>query len=187
MNQFQNAIDAIDSANADDPQGKETLYSQRMTAWLERIEPGATEALRLAARAQHVRRWEISRQSYPADRAGYHAWRRRLYDHHADCAAGILEKAGYDDQTIASVRSLLRKERIKTDADAQTLEDVACLVFLENEFADFRARKDYEDEKWIHILRRTWAKMSPRGHDFALKLELDEASRGLIEKALKGD
>ena len=40
---------------------------------------------------------------------------------------------------IARVRSLIRKEALKTDAEAQALEDVVDLVFLESYLEDFVA------------------------------------------------
>ena len=128
-----------------------------MTDWLEKLYPQASEALHLAARAQHIRRWEVPRSGYPMDRAGYHRWRTGLYKFHADAAGEILIDAGYDAATIDRVRSMLQKQRLKTDAETQALEDVICVVFLENYFAEFAARHD--DEKVIVILRRTWAKI----------------------------
>jgi hypothetical protein len=188
---FRAAIERIDAANADDPHrvshdgreiAAEVLYARRMTAWLERLYPDASEQLRLAVRAQHIRRWEIPRDTYPMDRAGYHRWRTALYTFHADTAERILREVGYDDATIARVRSLLRKERLKSDPETQALEDVACLVFLESYFAEFAAKHD--DEKLITILRRTWAKMSPKARDAALALKLEPRARALIENAL---
>src|SRR4051794_40293595 len=125
---FRRAIEAFDRANAQDPHRKELSYAQQMTRWLERIEPAASEPLRLAARAQHIRRWEIPRSDFPTDRAGYLKWRKALYEFHASKAADILREVGYDDATIDRVRSLLRKEKIKLDPDMQALEDAACLV-----------------------------------------------------------
>src|SRR5690242_5788526 len=96
---FENAIVRIDTANGADPNrtivdGRETadevLYAMRMTRWLERLEPNASEALRLAARAQHLCRWMIPRDSYPMDRAGYHRWRSELGQFHAQKAGQIL-------------------------------------------------------------------------------------------------
>ena len=188
---FRAAIDRIDAANADDLHrvshdgreiAAEVLYARRMTAWLERLYPDASEQLRLAVRAQHIRRWEIPRNTYPMDRAGYQRWRTALYTFHADTAERILREVGYDDATIARVRSLLRKERLKSDPETQALEDVACLVFLESYFAEFAAKHD--DEKLITILRRTWAKMSPKARDAALALKLEPRARALIENAL---
>jgi hypothetical protein len=179
---FALALARIDAANAEDPLGKELLYSQRMSAWLDRIEPGASEALRLAARAQHLRRWTIPRSDFPMDRIGYLKWRTTLYRFHADEAAAILREVGYDEQTVARVGSLIRKEGIKQDAEAQALEDVICLVFLENYFAEFAAQHD--EEKVVGILRKTWRKMSERGRGVALGLAMPAEARRLVERAL---
>ena len=181
---FNIAIEKFDAANAADPHGEEVVYARRMTQWLGKLYPDASEPLRLAARSQHIRRWEIPRNSFPMDRAGYHRWRTTLYTFHADAAEKILREVGYDDETIQRVRSLLRKERLKADPQVQALEDVICLVFLENYFADFAPK--HNEEKVIVILRRTWAKMSDRGHEAALGLELPDEARRLMERALGG-
>jgi hypothetical protein len=179
---FKSAIHRFDALNAHDPDGKEVVYAQRMTAWLKRLDPAAPEPLQLAARAQHLMRWSIPRSRFPMTRGGYLQWRTILYDFQADHAAEVLRDVGYDDATVARVRALIRKEKLKADPQMQTLEDVACLVFLENYFADFAA--DHEEEKLVRILQRTWKKMSPRGHAFAVKLRLPAEARRLIEKAL---
>ncbi len=189
------ALAAIDAANAADPNTvpgddgrpvpSELLYGQRMSRWLARLYPGAPEPLRLAARAQHIRRWEVPRDSYPMDRAGYHRWRTGLYTFHADAAAAILRDVGYDEDTAQRVRFLLRKERLKADPDTQALEDTICLVFLENYFAAFAPK--HEPEKVVDILRRTWAKMSSVGRDAALQLPLPPAAGALVARALSPD
>jgi hypothetical protein len=184
---FQAAIERFDAANAQDParvggEPAELVYARRMTEWLDRLYPNAGEILHLAARAQHIQRWMIPRNKYPITRIGYHKWRTSLYSFHADKAGEILREVGYDDQTIARVRSLLRKEKIKADPEMQILEDVVCLVFLENYFADFAPKHD--EEKVIGILRRTWKKMSDRGHSAAMSLQLPTEAQLLIEKAL---
>ena len=147
---FRAAIDRFDAANAADPnrepdaagveQPRELLYARRMSEMLERFAPEASEAVRLAVRCQHIRRWEIPRDSYPRTPEGYKAWRTRLMDFHADAAAAILREAGYDEEPIARVRSLLRKERLKRDPETQLLEDVIGLVFLEHYLAGFVSR-----------------------------------------------
>ncbi len=189
---FAAAITAIDAANAADPNvttdddGRpapaELVYGRRMSRWADRLYPDAGEALRLAARAQHVRRWEVPRETYPMDRAGYHRWRTGLYAFHADVAGRILRAVGYGDDVVDRVRSLLRKERLKADADAQALEDVICLVFLENYLAAFAPKHDAE--KVVGILRRTWAKMSPVGHAAASKLAMPSDAATLVARAL---
>jgi hypothetical protein len=180
---FNAAIKRFDQANAQDPDGEELIYAQRMSEWLEKLAPDASEPLKLAARSQHIRRWEIPRDRYPMDRAGYHRWRNQLAAFHAKVAGEILHEVGYDPTTVGRVQSLLKKERLKEDPDAQLLEDVICLVFLQHYFPDFA--KKHDEEKVIGILRKTWRKMSPRGHEFALKLPMDAESRKLVEKALR--
>jgi len=188
---FQEAIARFDVANAEDPnretwQGRESprelLYAQRMTEWLERLAPDASEALRLAARSQHIRRWTIPRADYPEGRKGYHQWRTTLAGFHAEEAGGILRDVGYGEETVARVQSLLRKEKLRSDPEAQLLEDVICLVFLEHYFLDFS--KGHGEEKVIDILRRTWRKMSPRGQKAALEMELPAEASALVQKAL---
>lgn len=187
----EKALQLFDEANAADPRReaadgeghpKELIYGRRMSAWLDRIAPDAPEAVRLAVRAQHIRRWEIPRESYPMDRPGYRAWRTDLGKFHARTAAAILYEVGYDDETISHVESILRKERLKTDLDSQLLEDVACMVFLDHYFEDFI--DEHDEPKLVNIVRRTWAKMSDRGHAAALQLIMSERAQKIVEKAL---
>ena len=141
------------------------------------------EALQLAVRAQHLRRWEVPRASYPMDRAGYHRWRNDLKRKHAGWAGKILRDCGYAGDAIARVGSLIRKENLKSDAEAQALEDTACLVFFAHYAADFAARHD--DTKTLEILSKTWVKMSESARKMALTLDLPDAVRSLIGKAVK--
>ena len=188
---FDQAIARFDAANAQDPNiepidgrdvPKELLYAQRMTAWLHAIAPDAPESVRLAARCQHIRRWTIPRADFPAGRDGYLRWRAELARFHAETAAKILREVGYDETLIAKVEGLLHKRNLKRDPDVQLLEDVICLVFLENYFADFSTQ--FDEAKVIDIIRKTWAKMSPRGHAAALELELSPDAAELVAKAL---
>ncbi len=172
---FERAIALFDAANSDDPnlesvrgvpQPKELVYAQRMTEMLERLAPDASEAVRLAARCQHIRRWEIPRASYLRTPEGYKSWRARLFNHHVEVATRILRDAGYGEDRAARVASLLRKERLKRNPDAQLLEDVVGLVFLEHYLADFVAgHPQYDDAKLRDILHKTFRKMSARGRD----------------------
>lgn len=185
------AIAAIDSANAADPNLEEVggverpaalLYGERMSAALAELNPAADELLRLAARAQHVRRWTVPRSNYPMDRAGYLRWRNHLKGVHAEIAGKIMAHCGYDVAEIARVQSLLRKEKLKRDADAQALEDTACLVFLRHYALSFAEK--HAEEKMVTILRKTWVKMSETGRRAALGLDLPKELRTLIEAAL---
>lgn len=189
---FAAAMARFDAANAADPNRelfdghtypRTLLYARRMTAWLDKLVPDASEALRLAIRCQHIQRWTIPRRRYPIDRHGYLRWRTALARFHAATAGDILREVGYDDATIRRVQTLLRKEGLKRDAEVQCLEDVACLVFLENDFADFASR--HEPAKVIDILQKTWKKMSPRGREMALTLRLSSEAQALVARALK--
>jgi hypothetical protein len=175
---FEAAIARFDAANAEDPNKemfegkeypKEVLYAQRMTAWQEKYLPDASEALRLAARAQHICRWKIPRNEYAMDRDGYNKWRTTLAKMHGDIAAEIMTDVGYDVQMCERVKTLLLKDRIKLAGDeGQALEDIVCLVFLEFYFVPFASH--YTDQKLTSIVRKTWRKMSERAHQTALTL-----------------
>lgn len=188
---FDKAIQRFDAANAEDPNlervdgklvPKELIYGQRMSTWLDKLYPEASEALRLAVRAQHLRRWTIPRSTYPMDRRGYLRWRTDLKSYHAEAAADVLAECGYDGGFISIVQSLLRKEGLRDNPDTQALEDTACMVFLEFYFADFAAQHD--DEKVVDIVRKTWAKMSERAHEAALGLSLSADAMALVGRAL---
>ena len=185
------AFRQFDQANAEDPNTetvdgtehpKELLYAQRMTATLEEFAPEASDEVRLAVRCQHIRRWMISRETYPDGREGYRRWRSDLARFHADTAASILGEVGYNLESIDRVSALLRKERLKSDPEVQLLEDVACLVFMTHYLSAFVEK--HESTKVIEILRKTWRKMSDKGHTAALRLNLDTKTRPLVEAAL---
>ena len=182
---------AIDAANAADPnrvmadgeeRAAERLYGERMSAALASLYPDASEHLRIAARGQHIERWTSPRGNYPDGRVGYLKWRKALMDYHARRLAEIMREAGYEEADIARVGALVRKEKIKYDAEAQALEDVICVVFLKHYFADFAAK--HEDAKLIDIVRKTWSKMSPKGHEAALALKLPERAARIVKAAL---
>ena len=185
------AFARFDEANGQDPNletvngaavPKELLYARRMSDWLERISPNAGVPLRLAARAQHICRWKSPRSSYPMDRIGYLKWRTELKKFHADTAGKILEDIGFDRDVIERTQTLIRKENLATDPETQVLEDVICLVFLENYFADFSQAHD--PDKVIDIVRKTWKKMSDAGHQAALGLNYTPEALELIKAAL---
>jgi hypothetical protein len=187
MDRFDTALAAIDAVHAEDPekeQGrpKELLYAERMSAWLARLAPGASDELRLAVRCQHLRRWAIPRASFAEGKVGYLSWRKQASVAHAALAGELLAGAGYGADAVKRVQSLVKKERIKHDPEAQTLEDVTCLVFLEFEFAAFAPK--HGEAKLVDILRKTWPKMSPQAQRAALALALPAPLRALVEKAL---
>uniref|UniRef100_UPI002355B0F3 DUF4202 domain-containing protein n=1 Tax=Marinobacter subterrani TaxID=1658765 RepID=UPI002355B0F3 len=177
---LQCALDAIDSANLADPNQeqvgeqwlpKEFAYSQHMTCWLFELETEPSERLQIACRAQHIERWTMPRKDYPEGRKAYYQWRQACGRMHGRRAAEIMAGCGYPAEECQRVETILTKRELRQDEDTQLLEDVACMVFLERYFADFYEEKaDYDRDKWLRIVRRTWGKMSPRGHEAALKL-----------------
>lgn len=188
---FETAIALIDKKNAEDPNvyhacglnfPKELLYSQRMSQKLLQFKPDASRALQIAARAQHICRWQIARDEYPMDRVGYLKWRETLKKMHADLTSEILKEVGYEDEFIERVSFLINKKLIKKNEESQTLEDVICLVFLDYYFEEFAEK--HEDEKVIDILQKTWVKMSEDGHAEALKIKYSEKSLTLIKQAI---
>ncbi len=193
---FQRAIAAIDAANTDDPnrievdgeaRPKELTHARMMDAWVRRLDADASEALLLAARAHHVRRWTVPRGSFPEGRSGYLRWRAHLRAFHADEAERLLRRAGYDDATIERVRRIVLKQGLTrnpetTDTDVQTFEDGLSLVFLETQFAELTARLD-DDEKMAQIVARTLRKMSARGRGAARGLAYDDRTRAVLERA----
>lgn len=189
---FREALSRFDAANAEDPnldegQPKELLYAQRMSAMLARFAPDAPESVQLAVRAQHIQRWETPRSSYPMDRQGYLQWRTGLYKFHAETAGRILQECGYDAATIERVQAAVGKKGLKVNAETQLLEDVTDLVFLEHYLTGFVAQHpDYDEAKWIEIIRKTWQKMSAEAREFVLagKVSLPETAKPLILKAV---
>lgn len=193
---FDAAIAAFDRANSEDPNTeifegktypKELLYAQRMSEMLARYAPEASEAVQLACRAQHIQRWKSPRGDYPMDKKGYMLWRTNLYKFHAETAGALMKEAGYDEEMIARVKTIVGKKELKTNPETQMMEDVVDLVFIEHYMLAFAGQHaDYSEEKWILIIKKTWDKMSDRAHEFALagKIALPEALVPLILKAV---
>ncbi len=188
---FEKAIELIDNENSKDTRKesfnnkeypKELLYSYRMTDKLLEYDPNASDELKIAARAQHINRWKIARNTYPMDRVGYLKWREALNKMHADITSSILAEVEYDSDFINRVVFLINKKLIKKDAESQVLEDVVCLVFLEYYFEVFSNK--HEDDKLIDIIKKTWNKMSKKGHEAALKLQFSDENLMLIQQAV---
>lgn len=191
MTKFEQAIQLIDEKNAMDPHTTiveekeyptELLYSLRMSQKLGEFEPEASNELRIAARAQHICRWKIQRCEFEMTRAGYLNWREELKKMHAQITAELLLEIGYDPAFIERVSFLIKKKFLKKDEGTQTLEDVICLVFLQFYLEEFAAK--HSEEKLIDIIRKTWGKMSAKGHEAALKLPLSPKMLALVTKSL---
>lgn len=193
LSRLEQVYAAIDAANAADPQSVDVggklvpaalIYGERMTAMLEHFQPESSEELKIAIRGQHIERFSIPRETYPEGKAGYYRWRNDLKKRHAARLAEIMAPLGYAPAEIARVGSIVQKEGVKTDPDAQTLEDVASLVFLAYELNAFLDKYPYPPEKLADILAKTWRKMSEKGHDAALALHPPKAVVDLLHQGL---
>ena len=180
----------IDAAHAGDPEqvngiAAELPYADAMERWIAHLVPDAGPLLRLAARCQHLERWTVPRDSYPLGKPGYLSWRKGLYIRQADRAQALLIEAGISSAEAAEVHTWVSKTDLVRNVGTQALEDAACLVFLEHEISDFAAaHADYPAEKFIDIIRKTWRKMSARGHELALTIPLPPAIAELVKQAL---
>ena len=189
---FNRAMALFDAANSQDPnldegQPKELLYAMRMSDMIARFAPEASEAAQLAVRAQHIQRWTVPRTTHPMTKEGYHAWRTGLYKFQADTAGELMRQAGYDDAMIERVRKAVGKRGIKSNPETQLLEDIAGLVFIEHYMLAFaHSKPDYDEAKWLEIIRKTWQKMSAKAREFALSgsIRLPEPLLPLITKAI---
>ena len=196
QNNYELAVEFIDAANNEDSNiessdgkqwPKEMLYAHRMSDMQQRYAPDCDDAMKLALRAQHIQRWKYPRDEYPMDRKGYHLWRTNLYTFHADTVAALLVKAGYDEEFINRVKLAVSKKSLKSNLDTQLLEDVSALVFIEHYMLAFvEKHPEYDEEKWISIIQRTWNKMTDKAHEYALSgsIRLPEPLIPLIQKAV---
>ena len=200
-NKLVKVLSAIDDINRQDlnitlsdnkEYPKELIYGQRMTTCLNKHWPQSGELLQIAVRAQHIKRWHLKRNEFEQGKAGYYQWRIALGKYHAQLTAEIMIKQGYNEEQAEQTASIIRKENLKNktatslNIDSQTLEDVACLVFLEYYFDEFASKyiKQNNEEKIIRIVLLTWHKMSEGAHDIALKLTLPDHLAAIIHKAL---
>jgi hypothetical protein len=190
---FEAAIRRFDEENSRDPNQesaggvshpRELLYAQRLTGWVLKLCPTTSEPLLLAARCQHICRWQSPRENYPMTRAGYLKWRADLKKFHAEKSGAILREVGYDEETIRRVQDLNLKKHFPADAETRVLEDALCLVFLEFQLAALAAKSD--DDKMINALQKSWAKMTEAARAEALKLNYSDREKALLHRALNG-
>lgn len=191
MDRLAAALAAIDSANADDPKvievdgvtrPKEQAHAEMMTEWVRRLDPDCTDEQVLAARAHHLRRWSLPRSSYPDGRGGYLRWRTALKQQHSDEVAAILRGVGYDDEAIARVQQIVRKQGLGRDPAVQVHEDALCLVFLQTQLDELVERLG--DDKTVEVLQKTAKKMSPAGLEAAQDLRYSPSAAALLGRAL---
>lgn len=188
---YTKTLATLDALHAQDPRHvevegapvpRELWHAGRMNAWLERLHEHPDELMRLAVRGQHLQRWQVPRSDYPEGRVGYLTWRRDQGRRAGETTAALMREAGFDDESAEAVQRMIRKQGLGRDPGAQAVEDCACLVFLENYFADFARQIDHDH--LIRIVQMTWKKMSPKAHELALGLPMSPAARSLVEEAL---
>ncbi|KAG6003867.1 hypothetical protein E4U21_001615 [Claviceps maximensis] len=196
---YEQALRLIDDAHAEDPnkadgpggcanEAYELHYARKMTKWLAIRCPDASPALQVACRGQHFRRWQLPRSTFPMTRPGYLSWRAKQKSQAASEVASLLASSTIQPPLQNAEReriaALIRKEGLSTDNETQVLEDVACLVFLDDQLDAFEAKPDVDEQKIVGILRKTWAKMTEDGRRLALDMNLSDRARTLIGKAL---
>ena len=187
MTKLALAFQEFDAYNRQDPHTfiwdglshpQEYFLALKLYEWVLKLNPDANEELLLASRSQHIGRWEIPRESYPEGREAYLKWRKDLALFHAEKASSIMKEVGYDEEQIARVKQILLKQKLKVDADVQTMENALCLVFLEFQYEDFYPK--HPPEKVVNILRKSLLKMDSHGHQFALALNFSEKGFSLL-------
>jgi len=188
---FTTTFDQLDALHAQDPRqidvaGRsmplELWHAEQMSAWLHKLSAEPDELLQIAVRAQHLQRWQLPRKDYPTGRTGYLSWRSEQGRRAAKTTGKIMREGGYSAEDAERTAKMIRKLGLGRDPGAQTVEDCACLVFLENYFADFS--KQVERDQLIDIVRKTWRKMSTDAHELALQLPMSAEMRGIVEEAL---
>jgi len=192
MTKLTQAFELFDTYNQQDPTSfiwEGTSYPQeyfmalKLHEWVEKLMPEASEPLLLASRSQHIGRWTVARNSYPEGKVGYLTWRKDLGKFHAKTAGELMAQVGYDAETIERTQQIILKQRIKQDAEVQTIENALCLVFLEYQYEAFHPK--HEADKVIDILKKSLLKMDAHGHSFALKLSFSEKGLSYVQEALK--
>lgn len=186
---FLAALTAIDGVNESDPNeigGEPLALFEGRTAhqWTVRLEPLAPEAVQLAARAHHLRRWAVPRDSYPEGRSGYLRWRRDQQRRHAAELSSLLAEAGYDETTIERASVIVTKRGLGTDTGVQLFEDAVALTFLQTQLSSTR-EKLADDGKLVDVLAKTLAKMSDQGRAAAASIAVDPMLAPLVERALQ--
>ncbi|OAQ63540.1 glutamyl-tRNA synthetase [Pochonia chlamydosporia 170] len=123
------------------------------------------------------------------NRSGYLTWRAKQKSQAASQVSELLASSAIQpaltEEERSRIAALIRKEGLTTNEETQILEDVACLVFLDDQFDDFEAKADIDEDKMVGILKKTWAKMTEQGRSLALGMDLSERAKMLIAKALE--
>ena len=188
MESVDRALAAIDAANGDDPHRRHDVplaqvQGRLADGWALRLDPAASPALRLAARAHHLRRWVVPRSSYPDGRGGYLRWRRDQKQRHAAELREILEQAGVEPAVVDRAATIVTKSGLGNDPEVQLFEDAVCLTFLETQLDETADR--LEPDLMVDVIAKTLAKMSAHGRSAAATIDLDQRGRDLVARAVQ--
>lgn len=191
---LEDLLAVIDGCNAEDPNiielrgergPKELLHGRAMDDWVQRLDPDATVAQRLAARAHHLRRWTRPRNEFPEGRAGYLRWRTAARHAQAEEVRALLADAGIDDAVLDDVTAIVDKRAAGREQHVQTHEDALCLVFLEVQLDDVAERLG--DEALVGVVAKTLAKMSPTAVAIARGLPLSSRGKTILDQAVRAN
>ena len=182
---LETIVAAIDVRLAGDPTGQASRYAAAMSRWLERLDESPSDALVVAVRAQHFERWLSPRDAYPRTRPGYLAWRRAAMKDQAERLSVLLRSLDVDASFIDRVATLVTKQDLRSDAEVQTLEDCACLTFIERAWAGFAAGRSADQLR--RVVTRTVAKMSPRAIGLIEETGIDEAALEELTRFVEAD
>lgn len=161
---------------------RDFLFTKRVVDWILKLDPQASQILVLSAWGHILNRWKLTRYNYPMTTAGYHKWRKAQSRLSADDVEKILRGVGSPDETIRRVRELILKTTFPQDLESRLLEDALCLAFLEIKFESYIP--EWDEEKYIRILKGTLKKMTPKAQELALQISYSPAGRDLLKKAL---
>ncbi|MDO8361557.1 MAG: DUF4202 domain-containing protein [Actinomycetota bacterium] len=188
---FEAAIAAIDAANSADPTAVVVrgatrplalAHGELATQWVARLHPDCDDSWLLAARAHHLRRWELPRARYPEGKAGYLRWKRDQRRRHAHDVGELLAEVGYSHGEIERVQSLVRRDHLAFDAGSQAVEDAACLVFIETQLAEVSGRLAHDH--LVDVIRKTAKKMTPAALAAVAQIPLAAPEQALLATAL---
>jgi hypothetical protein len=173
---LEDLLARIDAENAADPVSltlrgrtgpRAVVHAEEMTRWLGVLDPGASDAQQLAARAHHFRRWIYPRSEYPQGRAGYLKWRAAANKAQAAAVVDLLADNGVAPDIIERTDLILRKVGRESDPQVQTHEDCLCLVFFDLQAGEVAAALG---SKADDVVQKTLAKMSPAARELVATL-----------------
>jgi len=180
-------VAAVDRVNGDDPNLHEgrplaLVHGELATHWVAQLVDSPSGELTIAARAHHLRRWELQRVDYPAGRAGYLRWRRDNKQVQADAVVEIAGALGYGQASADRIASLVLRKGLGSDPETQTLEDAACLAFLGTQFDSMVAKLGHDH--MVQVVARTLKKMSPAAIALAADIELSASASAVLSDAV---